>query len=169
LNPADSEIAYLLGLSLLTNGQAQEAALNFAVVQASISPLQSKALEQLRLIHENKNADSTESFQRFLEGVSARAREHQGQLKVSTSEATTDARDSLNYAGSEGCRSCHSEQHHSWQQTGMARMFRAYEPANVIGDFSSKEPFYAGDRLAWTGTRLESARGGDRFASARST
>jgi len=169
LNPADSEIAYLLGLALLTNGQAQEAALNFAAVQASSSLLQSKALEQLRLIHGDKNADSTESFQRFLEEVSARARKHQDQLKVSTSEATIDyeARGSLNYAGSESCRSCHSEQHHSWQQTGMARMFRAYEPANIIGDFNSKEPFYAGDRFAWTGTRLESSPVQGRFPYAR--
>ena len=51
------------------------------------------------------------------------------------------------------CRSCGLEQHHSWQQTGMARMFRAYDPANVIGDFGSGKPFYAEDLLTWSGAR----------------
>jgi len=169
LNPVDGEIAYLLGLGLLTSGQAQEAALNFAAVQTLSGPLQSKALEHLRKIHQNSGAGGTEDFQRFLKELSAKAHKHQEQLKASTSVATANdaARASLNYAGSESCRSCHAEQHHSWQQTGMARMFRAYEPASVIGDFSSKEPFYAGDRFAWTGTRLESTQGEDRFAYAR--
>jgi len=169
LNPLDGEIAYLLGLGLLTSGQAQEAALNFAAAQTLSGLLQSKALEHLRQIHQSSGAGGNGGFQRFLEELSAKAHKHQDQLKASTSVATADdaARVSLNYAGSESCRACHAEQHHSWKQTGMARMFRAYEPANVIGDFSSKEPFYAGDGVAWTGTRLESTRGEDRFAYAR--
>lgn len=169
LNPVDGEITYLLGLGLLTSGQTQEAALTFAAVQTLGGPLQSKALELLRQIHQSSGAGGNEDFQRFFEELSAKAHKHQDQLKASTSVATADdgARASPDYAGSESCRSCHAEQHHSWQQTGMARMFRAYEPANVIGDFSSKEPFYAGDRFAWTGTRLESTRGEDRFAYAR--
>jgi hypothetical protein len=47
LNPADTEIPYLLGLGLLSTGQADEAALNFAVAQALGGPVQSNALEQL--------------------------------------------------------------------------------------------------------------------------
>ena len=149
LNPADGEIAYLLGLGLLTDGQAQEAALNFATAQTLNTTLQGKAVEQLRRIHQSRSIGGAEDFQRFLEELSARARKHQDQLKASTSEAANDedARGAPNYAGSESCRSCHSEQHHSWQQTGMARMFRAYDPANVIGDFGSGEPFYAEDRV----------------------
>ena len=169
LNPADGEIAYLLGLGLLTDGQAQEAALNFATAQTLNTTLQGKAVEQLRRIHQSRSIGGVEDFQRFLEELSARARKHQDQLKASTSEAATDddARGAPNYAGSESCRSCHSEQHHSWQQTGMARMFRAYDPANVIGDFGSGEPFYAEDLLAWSGARLDVVEGGSRFPYAR--
>ena len=170
LNPADGEIAYLLGLGLLTSGQAQEAALHFAAVQALGGPLMSKALEQLRQIHKgNGGSVSNEDFQRFLDELSAKVRKYQEGFKGPASIETVNggAHESPNYAGSESCRSCHVEQHHSWQQTGMARMFRAYEPANVIGDFSSKELFYAGDRLVWTGTRLESSPGQDRFPYAR--
>jgi len=169
LNPLDREIAYLLGLGLLTGGQAQEAALNFATARLLGGSLESKTLEQLRHIHRSSSTGNTADFQRYLDELSVKAESHQEQLKASASIATAngDARASLNYAGSESCRSCHAEQHHDWQQTGMARMFRAYEPANVIGDFSSKEPFYAGDRFAWTGSRLESSRGEGRFAYAR--
>ena len=168
LNPVDGEIAYLLGLGLLASGQAQEAALNFAAVQTLGGQLQGKALEQLRQIHQSGSAVGIADFQQFLDELSAKAHKYQDQLKGPTVEtANGAARASLDYAGSESCRSCHAEQHHSWQQTGMARMFRAYDPSNVIGDFSSKEPFYAGDRFAWTGTRLESSRGEGRFAYAR--
>lgn len=168
LNPEDGEIAYLLGLGLLTNGQGPEAALNFVAPETLGGPLRSKALEQLRQIHQS-SADPGKDFPRFLEELSTKAQKQQEQLNASTpSPIVPDAaRPALNYAGSESCRSCHPQQHHSWQQTGMARMFRAYEPGNVIGDFSSKEPFYAGDRVAWTGTRLESNQGQGRFVYAR--
>jgi len=169
LNPVDGEIAYLLGLGLLTSGQAQEAALNFASFQTLGGPLLSKALEQLRQIHRSSGSVDNEDFQRFLDELSTKAQKYQDQLKgFGTVKAVSDAgRPSLDYAGSESCRPCHAEQHHSWQQTGMARMFRAYEPANVIGDFSSKEPFYAGDQFAWTGSRLQSTPGASRFPYAR--
>ena len=81
LNPADGEIAYLLGLGLLTDGQAQEAALNFATAQALNTTLQGKAVEQLRRIHQSRSIGGAEHFQRFLEELSARARKHQDQLK----------------------------------------------------------------------------------------
>jgi hypothetical protein len=55
----------------LTNGQSQEAALNFAVPQ-TLGPLQSKALEQLRQIHQSSSADPPD-FQRFLEGAVGKA------------------------------------------------------------------------------------------------
>src|SRR5262249_130992 len=54
-----------------------------------------------------------------------------------------------------------------WRETGMARMFRPYDSANVIGDFGSKEPFYAGDQLRWHENRLDGSEGPDRFPYAR--
>ena len=169
LNPADGEITYLLGLALLTNGQAQEAALNFAAAQALGGPLLGKALEQLRQIHQSGGSVGNEDFQRFLDELSAKSQKYQEPFKGSTSVeiASEAARAALDYAGSESCRPCHVAQHHNWRQTGMARMFRPYDAANIIGDFSSKEPFHAGDRFEWTGTRLESSPGPGRFAYAR--
>jgi predicted CXXCH cytochrome family protein len=41
------------------------------------------------------------------------------------------------YAGSNACRECHAPVYQRWQATGMAKMFRAYRPGDVIGDFSS--------------------------------
>jgi len=165
-NPADGEIAYLLGLGQLTSGLAQDSAVNFAAARMLSGSLQSEALKQLRQIHQTSGTDG---FQRFLENLSTKAHRQQAQLTASSPLAAGgDAvRAPLNYAGSESCRACHTGQHHSWQQTGMARMFRAYAPANIIGDFGSKELFYAGDKLAWTGSRLELTQGKDRFAYAR--
>ena len=40
------------------------------------------------------------------------------------------------YAGPEACRTCHVNEYAAWRNTGMARMFRPYQPANVAGDFS---------------------------------
>ena len=41
------------------------------------------------------------------------------------------------YAGSTACRECHAPVYEQWQSTGMAKMFRAYRAADVIGDFSA--------------------------------
>ena len=41
------------------------------------------------------------------------------------------------YAGTNACRDCHAPVYERWQSTGMAKMFRAYRPGDVIGDFSS--------------------------------
>ena len=77
-----------LGLGLFTDGQAREAALNFATAQALNTTLQSKAVEQLRQIHQDRSIGGTEDFQRFLEELFAGARKRQDQLKASTSEAS---------------------------------------------------------------------------------
>jgi predicted CXXCH cytochrome family protein len=45
------------------------------------------------------------------------------------------------YAGSQVCRSCHASQHLAWEQTGMARMLRPYQPENVIGEFRKDTQF----------------------------
>ncbi len=167
-NPVDGEISYLLGLGLLTNGQTEEAALNFATAQTLKGPLQSKALEHLRRIHQSgQNTPDEVSFQTYVEKLSAKAQRYQDRLPASGSAEHLVASNPSTYAGSESCRSCHADQHHNWRQTGMARMFRPYDAANIIGDFSSKEPFYSGDRLRWAGNQLEPFQGEDRFAYAR--
>ncbi len=116
LNPADGEIAYLLGLVQQALGNKREAAAEFAAAAGIPGPLQQKAREQLHgAVPELKPA------------VAARA-----ELKVSVAPAGR-------YAGSAACRNCHASQHAAWEQTGMARMFRPYRRENVIGDFSGRE------------------------------
>lgn len=44
------------------------------------------------------------------------------------------------YVGSASCRECHAVQHTAWLKTGMARMLRPYQAANVIADFSAASP-----------------------------
>lgn len=169
LNPADPEILYLLGLSLISKGEEETAALSFAHTYALGGPLQSKALEQLRLVHQkNGSAANTPDFQRFLEELVAKAQQRQDSHSAEVSaSAKRPATSPPGYAGTDSCRQCHAEQHHNWQQTGMARMFRPYDPANVIGDFDSKESFYAGDEVQWAGTQLEVVPGKTRFVYAR--
>ena len=168
LNLTDGEIAYLLGLGLLTSGQAEDAALNFAAARILSPALEGKALEQLTRIHRKSRSGDEASFQRYLEQLSAKARERQAQLKTALRKDTSGAdTTAAAYAGSESCRSCHLQQYDGWRETGMARMFRPYDPANVIGDFGSKEPFYAGDQLRWHENRLDVSEGPDRFPYAR--
>ncbi len=42
------------------------------------------------------------------------------------------------YAGSAACRECHAQVYDNWKSTGMAKMFRPYDPAAVIGNFSGQ-------------------------------
>lgn len=42
------------------------------------------------------------------------------------------------YAGSAACRSCHEAEFRNWQSTGMAKMFRPYSAADVMGRFSGE-------------------------------
>ena len=57
------------------------------------------------------------------------------------------------YAGSLVCRECHARVYSNWQSTGMARMFRDYRPADVIGDFSGKQIVSGHARAVMDGTR----------------
>ena len=64
------------------------------------------------------------------------AEEHGPRLTLSDLSATPLR---AAYAGSNACKACHPSEHSNWSETGMARMFRPYDPANVIGDFSLGE------------------------------
>ena len=56
------------------------------------------------------------------------------------------------YAGSTVCRECHAPVYEQWQSTGMAKMFRAYRAADVIGDFSASDGLESARalRAKWT-------------------
>ena len=168
LNPQDGEVIYLLGLSQLSSGKVDAAALSFTAASQLPGAVQGKALEQLRRLHEA--GSKTDTFESFLAHLLKRTR------SPFTATPLTDLPNEspristqvpLEYAGSEACRQCHAEQHANWKQTGMARMFRPYDPKNVVGDFEQEHPFYAGDEFLWRGSRLDILPGKDRLPYAR--
>ena len=119
LNPEDAESAYLLGLTHLSLNDMDAAARAFASAARQPGPLQAKALEKLRELHR-----TTADYQ---------------PVEAQPAPAPRESSPTGEYAGSEACRSCHAGQHAAWQQTGMARMLRPYQPENVFGDFTQKE------------------------------
>jgi tetratricopeptide (TPR) repeat protein len=166
LNPKDAEIVYLLGLSQLSAGQTEAATISFAAAYQLPGALQGKAYEQLKRLYEA--GPQVVSFDTFLTQLLREVQSH----PVATSnnppgETVPQIGVPLEYAGSEACRQCHAEQYDNWLQTGMARMFRQYDPKNILGDFDHEEPFYAGDELRWRGSELEAVPGPGRFPYAR--
>ncbi|MCI0420053.1 MAG: tetratricopeptide repeat protein [Acidobacteria bacterium] len=166
LNPQDAEIVYLLGLSQLSAGQAEAAAISFAAAYQFPGTLQSKAQEQVKRLY--KARSQTISFDSFLAQLLGKAQTRPPAISNNLpGETPAQTSIPLEYAGAEACRQCHAEQHQNWQHTGMARMFRSYDPKNVIGDFDQKQPFYAGDMLHWHGNQLKVVPGTQRFVYAR--
>lgn len=139
LNPADMEIAYLLGLAYSASGDAAGAAASFAAVARTNGPLQSKAIEHLRKIYDASQARSQVSFERFLLSQEAQVRTDPS---LSPVERPAPSKQLPDYAGSQACRACHAEIYEAWSQTGMAKMFQPYRPENVMGDFEIDNQFY---------------------------
>ena len=153
LNPSDVEITYLFGLVQLASGDLHSAALNFIKVYRANGPLAPKAHENLLSIY--KTLGSHDAFEDFVEQA-----EHQDSVS-SRSQIATVASPSVqlisDYAGSKSCQGCHSSVYRQWSQTGMSKMFRAYAPQNVIGDFQKDNEFYMEDEALYGQGTAESA------------
>ena len=139
LNSHDAEIAYLLGLTELSLGKQANAAYYFSQARRSPGPLQAKALENLEQLYKSSPRTPPASFETFVASAEA-----VGQLKVAAAPpvqpASLEAPAGID-AGSQACQHCHAAMYASWQKTGMARMFRPYQPENVIGDFRANNQF----------------------------
>jgi predicted CXXCH cytochrome family protein len=173
-NPRDAEIPYLLGLSYLSLGRIESAALNFLVAKKVEGPLQSAALQQLRQIYQLGH-EKSESFNTFLERLEQKALLPGSDDQASGARSPgspaspllkTERAPKRDYAGSMACRPCHADEYSAWEKTGMSRMFRPYRPENVIGDFQNTE-FDAGDVVRLNGRQIEITAGKDRFLFAR--
>jgi predicted CXXCH cytochrome family protein len=139
LNAGDAETAYLLGLTELSLGKQTRAALYLARAQRAPGPLQAKALDNLRAIYASQSHQKGDSFEAFLSSAGKLAEQDVASALL---PARTSQQISLgDYAGSDACQPCHSAIYASWQKTGMGRMFRAYRPENVIGDFRVNNQF----------------------------
>jgi len=133
LNASDPSAAYLLGITQLSLGRKRQAAANFQDAYRIGGPLRQKAEAQLERLGPIEDAGGDDEFTPALSSASADRGEQ---------ESLRSPRDILataRYAGSEACRDCHQRTYDSWQQTGMARMFRPYSSENVLGDFNDKE------------------------------
>ncbi len=164
VNPADPEIAYLLGLSHLWSGKAEEAARSFAAAYRLKGAMQSEAFQELRSIYEMSQGDSKMSFAAFLEKLEAEPPDF---ASYGPSQSSPPAKLLSDYAGTESCRMCHIDQYSAWSETGMARMFRPYRRENVIGDFEQDNEFYAGDEVRWESGKVEIIPGKKRYLFAR--
>ncbi len=120
LNPKDGEITYLLGLAYLAVDNRGTAGRAFAAAARQAGPRREKALAKLRELH--RTAADFPPFE---------------------AQPAADPPQSApaEYAGSDTCRACHAGEHAAWQQTGMARMFRPFQPENIIGDFTRQKQF----------------------------
>ena len=164
LNPADPEIAYLMGLSYLWLGKADEAARSFVAAYRRKGPTQSRALQELRRIYEASWGDPKISFESFLKNLEVDGQDfapHSPSKSIGSMQKVSD------YAGTGACRVCHIGQYKAWAQTGMARMFRPYRWENVIGDFEHDNQFYTGEEVRWEGDRLRVVAGGEKLLFAR--
>jgi tetratricopeptide (TPR) repeat protein len=144
LNPKDSEIHYLMGLSQLALGREDAAAANFARAARSQDPaIRPKALEKLTGLYQASGLGQKMSFRSYIHKLSSQPEPNPPRHHASQAKGKTQL---PGYAGSQACRLCHSDIYDNWSHTGMAKMLRPYEPQNVIGDFHNSA-FYIGDEV----------------------
>ena len=125
LHAGNDETLYALGVVEQALDRQAEAAAAFAEATRLSGPMKEAATRSLRELFDKQNQSVTfESYIASLAWTPPRAPER------APSPAAGD------YAGSSACRDCHRRIYDSWQSTGMARMFRAYRPDDVFGDFS---------------------------------
>ena len=139
LDASDASAAYLLAITYLPLRKSHEAAIHFADVYRLGGPLKEKARAQLERLRQESKAAADSEFDDYvasLESPKWRTADQEAEVTQPSSPAPE-------YAGSESCKDCHREIFESWKQTGMARMFRAYQPENVFGDFTDQNEFPA--------------------------
>ena len=141
LNPRDPLAAYLLGFAEQGLGDLDRAAREYADAALSPNPVQVRALDALRKIHQAKK--SNQSFNGFLSELRSRSVSYE-----TPGEAPREASGELDYAGSASCEGCHAAEHQAWRHTGMARMFAPYDKENVLGDFTTDNEFRGGDDVS---------------------
>ena len=161
LNPDDTEALYTIGVVRMAVRADEGAARAFSRVAKADGALASAARESLRALYVRLKADTTDvGSVRVPPDFDA----WQATLNWNPPEpaaAVIRPREPGRYAGSQVCRACHARAYANWQSTGMARMFREYRPADVIGDFSGTQVVSGDARAVMDGARhfMEIRRG----------
>ena len=152
LHPDDIEALYTIGVVRMAVRADDGAARAFSRVAQTDGAMATAAREALRTLHARSPAASV-SFDAWQAGLTWNPPEPPAPV--------SQPREPGRYAGSQACRECHARVYGSWQSTGMARMFRDYRPADVIGDFSGKQIVSNHARAVTDGTRhfMEIRRG----------
>jgi predicted CXXCH cytochrome family protein len=130
LNPNDMEALYTIGVVRMAVRSDEGAARAFSRVVQAGGPLATAAQGLLRALY----ARGPQSGATFDEWQAA-LKWNPPEPAVAVNHAAKPAR----YAGSLVCRDCHAGVFASWQSTGMAKMFRDYRDADIIGDFSGAQ------------------------------
>jgi tetratricopeptide (TPR) repeat protein len=133
-NPEDTEISYLRGIVSVKLGEWPKAVSDLVFAAQHSDQLRAKSLNALRLIYQKSRSPGL-SFDDFL--TAQRHRQIDKALRGNPGELQPSPAILDGYAGPKPCEECHPAEYANWRQTGMARMFRAYSPGNVIGDFLS--------------------------------
>jgi predicted CXXCH cytochrome family protein len=153
LNPSDMEALYTLGVARMAVRADEGAARAFSRVAQTDGALAVPARDSLRVLHARTATAAGVSFETWQAGLTWNPPEPAAPI--------SRPREPGRYAGSQACRECHARAYASWQSTGMARMFRAYRPADVVGDFSGKQVVSGHARAIMDGERhfIEIRRG----------
>jgi predicted CXXCH cytochrome family protein len=129
-NRDDPEIFYLRALVEIELHESKKAAADLVFVSRKSQPLREKALVNLHVLQEKAGTEVRTSKPQIDE-----------QLRDERPRSESSRAIREGYAGPLSCQTCHAHEYETWRQTGMARMFRAYNPENVIGDFSAGTDF----------------------------
>ena len=171
LNPADPEIAYLLGLARVSSGNLNLAASDFAEVCKSGGAFAPKALDNLKAIYKRLKPGQPAGFEDFLAHLEAQppADVSSATAAVTPSPVAPPQTALSDYAGSAACKSCHGGIYRAWSQSGMSKMFRPYATPNVIGDFEKNNEYFLGDDEIYRDGALKIVPGPDRKPYAKMT
>ena len=151
LNPGDDEVEYLAGLACLALADSSAAAGHFARAYRLKGPLESKALGQLQKLYSASVRQPQTPFDLYVKSIPDLPVQTQ---RNAPAERVDTAPELPDYAGSKTCQQCHPGVYESWSHTGMSKMFRAYAPENVIGDFKHRKVYYVGESDEWNDGQL---------------
>ncbi len=145
LNPDDMEALYTIGVVRMAVRTDDGAARALARVAREKGALSAPARESLRVLYERSGKAAGVDFETWTASLPWSPPEPAPPATVSSEPGR--------YAGSTVCRECHARAYDSWQSTGMARMFRPYRAADIIGDFSGAHMVSDGARAVTDGSK----------------
>ncbi len=132
LRADDQQALFVLGITRMDKKDDAGAAAALARVIQAKSAFAEPAARWLRVLYDRRPQPSKASFEEY-------ARSFAWIPPTPTVARAPVLPAPGQYAGSAACRDCHAREYASWRSTGMSKMFRAYRPEDVLGDFSGAQ------------------------------